>query len=120
MRRDAVSVILQGVLEEDGLSREVPASIRVSFHPQQLKRGAALSVVDLHSSRKSDIIHLSRCDVIGCDSRLFKDTFLPWNMKLRPSMKNNSMKSVSKVLRMKSVFSSVLPLKSRISATSEY
>lgn len=59
MRRDAISVILQGVLREDGLSREVLASIRVNFHPQQLKQGAALSVVHLHSSRKSDFTLLS-------------------------------------------------------------
>lgn len=96
----------------------VPASVGVSSHPQQLKWGAALSAVHLHSGRKSDIIHLSHCDVIGCDSCLFRDTFLPWNMELWLERENNSMKSVGDVLLMKSVFSSILPLKPKISARS--
>lgn len=119
MKRDAISVILQGVLKEDELGREMAASIMVSFCPQQLKRGAALNIVHLLSSRKSDITHLSHCVVTGCDSYLCRDTFLPWNVGLWPSRENNSMKSVGHVFLMKSVFSSNLPLKPKISATPE-
>lgn len=78
-----------------GWAQQGRASLHKGRFPSSaVKAGSCTYYCALTFSRKSDITHLSHCDVTGCDSHLSRDTFLTWNMGLWPSRENNSMKSV--------------------------